>query len=922
MNKNLFIKTAPGNSTLLFSKINLRILASVILFLEIVNVNGQNTSTVNPLKGFDEAAVLKEFRKREGSEIKYPAAYAGFLNFKKQEFIGKKDGTWQKSLPGPPPSNLSGVCGNIDFETGDLSGWTGFSGANPGCCGTSGFVSNGVNAAINDANGRHTITTGAGVDPCGGFPVVAPAMPGYAAGVFSCRLGNGVNGSQAERMETVFIPTASNNVFTYQYAVVLEDPGHGTSDQPFFNVEMLDAGGTPIPCTSILYVAGGGIPGFQNSQNCNGVIFKPWTNVSVDLVGQIGNPVTVRFTSADCTFGGHYGYGYVNSECTPLIVTQQDSLCVGASTTLTAPYEDNNTYNWTGPGGPYTGQIITITQGGTYVVTMLSSSGCVKMLNYVVTENPTAFVNAPPDQTVCSGSPVALTGSLGGAATAATWSGGAGTYNPNNTSLNCTYSPSAAEITAGTVTLTLTTNDPNGPCPAVSDQTIITINPEATVSAGPDQTICIGNTVTLAGSIGGAAVSGTWSGGTGTYSPNNSTLNAVYTPSTAEATASIATLTFSTNDPAGPCLSVNDQMIITINQLPTANAGSTQSVCSGSPITLAGAIGGSATSGTWSGGNGTFSPNNTTLNATYTASAAEFDAGSVMLTLTTNDPVGPCSFSSSNVTFNFYQNPIVNYSVDIPAGCPTHCVNFTDLTIVGGGDSVVTWTWDFGDGSSGSALQHPAHCFSDPGFYDIKLIATSNHGCTSFLSIPQMVQVYNLPIAEFRPTPNPASVIDPTITFNNQSSPDVNYWNWDFGDSTFLSPHTSSPVHIYPSIASVSYWVTLIVHNTDGCYDTVAHEVFIGPEFTFFIPNVFTPNADGTNDYFFGSGIGIIKYDLWIFDRWGDMIFHGKELHDKWDGRANDGGNMAQIDVYVWKVRLTDVFNRVHYYIGTVTLVE
>ena len=367
MNKNLFIKTAPGNSTLLFSKINLRILASAILFLEIFNVNGQNSSPVDLLKGFDETAVLKEFRQKEGSEIKYPTAYAGFLYFKKQEFIGKKNGTWQKSLPGPPPSNLSGVCGNIDFETGTLSGWTGFSGANPGCCGTSGFVSNGVNAATNDANGRHTITTGAGLDPCGGFPVVAPAMPGYAAGVFSCRLGNGVNGSQAERMETVFTPTASNNVFTYQYAVVLEDPGHGTADQPFFNVEMLDAGGTPIPCTSILYVAGGGIPGFQNSQNCNGVIFKPWTNVSVDLVGQIGNPITVRFTSADCTFGGHYGYGYVNSECTPLIVTQQDSLCVGSSTTLTAPYEDNNTYNWTGPGGPYTGQIITITQGGTYI---------------------------------------------------------------------------------------------------------------------------------------------------------------------------------------------------------------------------------------------------------------------------------------------------------------------------------------------------------------------------------------------------------------------------------------------------------------------------------------------------------------------------------------------------------------------------
>ena len=89
MNKNLFLKTAPVHSTLLFSKINLRIIASAILFLGIFNVNGQNTSTVNLLKGFDEATVLKEFRQKEGSEIKYPTAYAGFLYFKKQEFIGK-----------------------------------------------------------------------------------------------------------------------------------------------------------------------------------------------------------------------------------------------------------------------------------------------------------------------------------------------------------------------------------------------------------------------------------------------------------------------------------------------------------------------------------------------------------------------------------------------------------------------------------------------------------------------------------------------------------------------------------------------------------------------------------------------------------------------------------------------------------------
>jgi len=922
MNKKLPVNSSKIISGHLLSKIELFFFCSITFFLGGIDLQGQNNNPGNPLQGFDKNKVLKEFRKKEGSELKQPKAYAGFLYFKEQEFIGKKNGTWQKSLAPIPPTNLSGTCGNIDFETGDLSGWNGFTGSNPGCCPTSGFVSNGVNAAANDPNARQTIMTGAGVDPCGGFPVIAPAMPGYAAGIYSCRLGNGVNGGQAERLETVFTPTASNNIFTYQYAVVLENPGHSASDQPFFKVAILDAGGNPIPCTSVLYVAGGGIPGFQNSPNCAGVIFKPWATVSVDLVGQIGNPVTVRFTSADCTLGGHYGYGYVNCECSPLIVTQQDSLCVGSSTTLTAPYEDNNTYNWTGPGGPYTGQIITITQGGTYAVTMLSSTGCVKMINYVVTENPTAFVSPIPDQTVCSGSSVALTASISGAATMGTWSGGTGTFSPNNTSLSCTYIPSGSEITAGSVTLTFTTDDPAGPCPAASTQTTITINPKAIVSAGPDQTICIGNTATLAATISGSATSGTWTGGTGTYNPDNTSVSAVYTPSTAETSASMATLTYTTNDPAGPCPNVSDAMTITINQLPTANAGSAQYVCSGSAIALAGSIGGSASSGTWSGGNGTFSPDNTTLNAQYTASAAEFAAGSVMLTLTTDDPVGPCTFSSSNVTFYFYQNPVVDFTADIRSGCPIHCVNFADISTVAGGDSVAAWNWDFGDGSSGSTSSSPFHCFSTPGFYDIKLTATSNHGCTSFLNKPQMIHVFNVPVAEFLPTPNPATVIDPTITFNNQSSSDVNYWFWNFGDGNTLAPNTSSPVHVYPNEASASYMVTLIVHNANDCYDTIPHEIFIGPEFTFFIPNVFTPNGDGINDYFFGSGIGIINYDLWIFDRWGDMIFHGRDLNDKWNGKANDGANTAQIDVYVWKVKLTDVFNKVHNYIGTVSIVK
>src|SRR5262249_2702667 len=228
-----------------------------------------------------------------------------------------------------------------------------------------------------------------------------------------------------------------------------------------------------------------------------------------------------------------------------------------------------------------------------------------------VTINPAATVNAGADLFVCAGAPQAqLQGVVGGGATSGTWSGGVGSYNPNANALNAIYTPRGAEIAAGGVTLTLTTNDPTGPCGPVSDQVYISIQGVATANAGVDQTVCSSSPqVQLQGSVGGSAGGGTWTGGTGTFNPNASTLNVIYTPSAAEIAAGGVTLTLVSNDPSGPCGSASDQMRITINPAATVNAGPDQIVCASSPqVQLQGSVGGGATGGTWTGGAGTFSP--------------------------------------------------------------------------------------------------------------------------------------------------------------------------------------------------------------------------------------------------------------------------------------------------------------------------
>ncbi|MGH7730094.1 MAG: FlgD immunoglobulin-like domain containing protein, partial [Candidatus Eiseniibacteriota bacterium] len=270
-----------------------------------------------------------------------------------------------------------------------------------------------------------------------------------------------------------------------------------------------------------------------------------------------------------------------------------------------------------------------------------------------ITIGPAAIVNAGPDQVVCASSPqVQLAGLAGGGASGGTWSGGAGTFGPGASALSATYTPTAAEIAAGGVTLTLTTNDPAGPCPAVSDAMTITIRSAAVANAGPDQRVCASSPrAQLQGSVSGGASTGTWSGGAGTFSPKATNLNASYTPTAAEIAVGGVTLTLTTDDPAGPCPPVGDQVRITIDPITTVHAGPDQVVCASSPQTqLAGSVSGTVTSGTWSGGAGTFSPGPSSLSAVYTPSAGEIAAGSVTLTLTSAASSGPCPAASDPMT--------------------------------------------------------------------------------------------------------------------------------------------------------------------------------------------------------------------------------------------------------------------------------
>jgi gliding motility-associated-like protein len=75
-----------------------------------------------------------------------------------------------------------------------------------------------------------------------------------------------------------------------------------------------------------------------------------------------------------------------------------------------------------------------------------------------------------------------------------------------------------------------------------------------------------------------------------------------------------------------------------------------------------------------------------------------------------------------------------------------------------------------------------------------------------------------------------------------------------------------------------------------------------------YVPNTFSPNGDGRNDIFYAYGAEIKEYEMWIFNRWGQLIFTSDQINYGWDGTYR--GADSQIDTYVWKVRFKETSGR------------
>lgn len=425
------------------------------------------------------------------------------------------------------------------------------------------------------------------------------------------------------------------------------------------------------------------------------------------------------------------------------------------------------------------------------------------------------------------------------------------------------------------------------------NDTLVTINqpPIMTLNVSNDTIVCIGGT---------AVMSATATGGNSTnYTYNWTGLAGVTSVQNVSPTA-VTNYSVYALDPQG-CSS--DTLSVMVNMYPPilTSAGLNDTVCPGfSGVVSVNANGGFG--GTyyynWSDQNGNAVGGTNSTSVTPTSSPATYY---VMVTDACETPA-----KLDSVKVFWYPVPSPSLTVDKVDGCYPIEVNFTNTTDP---TFVAQCAWQFGDGSTSNTCGPQFHTYNGVGIYNVTLTVTSPDGCIGDTTYVGFIETYDYPVADFGIFPNPITVLQPTTSMHDSSSNDVTSYQWYFGEDGILgNSFEQNPTFTFPDIEPANYPVQLIVTNQNGCSDTTYGKVIMNGVYNFYVPSGFTPNNDGINDTFFpkGEGVDALSYDMFIFDRWGQIVFQSTESFKEWDGTKN--GEPLPTGVYIWKIITKDVY--------------
>ena len=219
------------------------------------------------------------------------------------------------------------------------------------------------------------------------------------------------------------------------------------------------------------------------------------------------------------------------------------------------------------------------------------------------------------------------------------------------------------------------------------------------------------------------------------------------------------------------------------------------------------------------------------------------------------------------------------------------------------------WTWDFGDplsGANSSTDQNPQHQYSAVGEYTITL--NVKEGCQKDTSISKTITVFpNNVLGKVDIGRDIELCYGQSVELENKTD------NLPFDAEFLWSNGKNTPTVEVDTVGKFYLTVT-----SGRCSQTDTLVIDHCP--IIFSPNAFTPNTNGINDSWGFKGVGSVDFKLYVFDRWGLLLYEAFDIDDWWDG--NYKYQAVQVDVYVYKVIYRGINSSEKTKVGTVTVVR
>jgi len=437
-----------------------------------------------------------------------------------------------------------------------------------------------------------------------------------------------------------------------------------------------------------------------------------------------------------------------------------------------------------------------------------------------ITFGDTSFASAGDDVGICqSDESIQLDGFASGGSSTGIWtSNGSGTFD-DATLGDATYTPSAADFSAGNVELTFTTTN-NGSCDAGEDSMILSLYTVPSASAGADQVVCGAiEELTFDGSFNNAEGIAWSTTGTGSFTTAIDQLGVAYLPSEADSIIGQFYMIVSTTG-LNACEHVSDSLLVQFGGRFEVDAGEDARLClDESTFELLGTADGDNLTYTWStNGAGSLSANNT-LATTYTLDPS--DAGDITFTLTVQDDLG-CPAMSDEIVLTLDALP----TVDVSADQVTYCSTIESFPLVGSASNAGEFFWSTSgtgtieDPLLESTIYFPSEADAIIGQVTFTLQSDPNNDC-GVAEDMFTVMLDNSVVADFDYTA--ACLGDPTAFSNTTavSSGTVESFTWDFGGLGTSSSENPEWTFTVPGV----YDVLLTVQLAEGCSSETTQQI-------------------------------------------------------------------------------------------------